>query len=75
MGALSQHCGVAWQFPEHTVEFYEMSRPMGADILECDVSFTRAGWKGKGCNRVVRRQHECHVKSYEKYVRLCDILS
>jgi glycerophosphoryl diester phosphodiesterase len=36
------HRGAALQFPEHTRESYEAAARMGAGIVECDVTFTKA---------------------------------
>lgn len=35
------HRGASMQFPEHTVESNVAAAPMGAGILECDVTFTK----------------------------------
>lgn len=37
------HRGAGLQFPEHTKASYEAAARMGADILECDVTFTLDG--------------------------------
>src|SRR5262249_15960773 len=37
------HRGAALQFPEHTREAYEAGPRMGAEILDCDVTFTKDG--------------------------------
>jgi len=35
------HRGAALQFPEHSKESYQAAAPMGAGIIECDVTFTK----------------------------------
>ena len=35
------HRGAALQFPEHTKQSYEAAALMGAEIVECDVTFTK----------------------------------